>query len=86
MGHMPVYSIRQFWIHRRTAGNVNPEVFFSAHSFEHQKGVGQGNEGDMMMASPPGATLGVLLLNTLHGVYDLPCPGLLGIPDHHPLV
>src|SRR4030042_3861751 len=40
-GHMPLYSIKHFWINRRTAGKVNPEVFFIAHLFQHQEGIGQ---------------------------------------------
>jgi len=54
-GHMPLYSIKHFWINRRTAGNVNPEVFFKAHSFQHQKGIGQGHQRDMMIPPLPRA-------------------------------
>ena len=55
IGHVPVYSIKHFWINRRTAGKVNPEVFFIAHPFQHQKGIGEGHQGDMMMPSLPRA-------------------------------
>ena len=48
---MSAYNIKHFWIHRRIFGNVNPEVFFIAHSFQHQKGIGQGNQGNIVM--PP---------------------------------
>jgi hypothetical protein len=34
IGHMALYSIKHFWINRRTAGKVNPEVFFIAHPFQ----------------------------------------------------
>src|SRR4030042_7003241 len=34
IGQMPLYSIKHFWINRRTAGKVNPEVFFIAHPFQ----------------------------------------------------
>jgi len=33
IGHMPLYNIKHFWINRRTAGKVNPEVFFIAQPF-----------------------------------------------------
>src|SRR4030043_377259 len=55
IGQMPLYSINHFWINRRTAGKVNPEVFFIAHPFQHQEGIGQGNQGDMMIPSLPRA-------------------------------
>jgi len=35
---MLLYNIKHFWINRRTAGKVNPEVFFIAHPFQHQEG------------------------------------------------
>ena len=57
IGQKPLYNINPRWIHRRTAGNVNPEVFFSAHLFQRQKGIGQSDQGDMMMPSLPGASL-----------------------------
>ena len=37
MGQMSVYNIRHFWINRRTAGNVNPEVFVIAHLFQESR-------------------------------------------------
>src|SRR4030043_1757550 len=55
IGQMPLYNINHFWINRRTAGKVNPEVFFIAHPFQHQEGIGQGNQGDMMIPSLPRA-------------------------------
>ena len=54
MGQMPVYNIKHFWINRRTAGKVNPEVFFIAHPFQRQEGIGQRHQGDMMMPPLPG--------------------------------
>ena len=50
---MPLYSIKHFWINRRTAGKVNPEVFFIAHPFQHQEGIGQRHQRDMMMPPLP---------------------------------
>src|SRR4030043_720075 len=55
IGQMPLYNINHFWINRRTAGKLNPEVFFIAHPFQHQEGLGQGNQGDMMIPSLPRA-------------------------------
>src|SRR4030042_490027 len=55
IGQMPLYSIKHFWINRRTAGKVNPAVFFIAHPFQQQEGIGQGNQGDMMIPSLPRA-------------------------------
>ena len=55
IGHVPLYSIKHFWINRRTAGNVNPEVFFIADSLKHQKGIGQGHQRDMMIPPLPRA-------------------------------
>ena len=52
-GHTPLYSIKHFWINRRTAGKVNPEVFFGAHSFQHQEGIGQRYQRDVMMPPLP---------------------------------
>jgi hypothetical protein len=43
MGQMPMYNIKHRWINRRTAGKVNPEVFFLAYPFQHQKSIGEGN-------------------------------------------
>jgi len=37
MGQMPLYNIKHRWINRRTAGKVNPEVFFIAHPFQNQE-------------------------------------------------
>src|SRR4030043_817504 len=54
-GHMPMYSIKHFWINRRTAGKVNPEVFFIADPFQHQEGIGQRYQRDMMMPPLPRA-------------------------------
>ena len=55
IGHVPMYSIKHFWINRRTAGKVNPEVFFIAHPFQHQKSIGQRHQRDMMMPPLPRA-------------------------------
>src|SRR5450756_742648 len=52
-GHMPLYSIKHFWINRRTAGKVNPEVFFIVHPFEHQEGIGQRYQCDVVMPPLP---------------------------------
>ena len=57
---MPLYNIKHFWINRRTAGKVNPEVFFIAHLFQHQKSIGQCHQRDMMMPSLPRATFKVI--------------------------
>ena len=38
---MPIYNIKHFWIHRRTAGNVNPEVFFIGHPDDHASKTGR---------------------------------------------
>jgi len=42
IGQKPLYNSNYRWVHRRTAGKVNPEVFFIAHLFQRQKGIGQG--------------------------------------------
>ena len=52
-GHTPLYSNKHFWINRRTAGKVNPEVFFGTHSFQHQEGIGQRYQRDVMMPPLP---------------------------------
>ena len=54
-GHTPLYSIKHFWINRRTAGKVNPKVFFIAHPFQHQEGIGQRHQRDMMIPPLPRA-------------------------------
>ena len=56
MGQMPLYNIKHCWINRRTAGKGNPEVFFIAHPFQNQKGIGQSDQGDMVMPSLPRTT------------------------------
>ena len=53
IGQVPMYSIKHFWINRRTAGKVNPEVFFGAHPFQHQEGIGQRYQRDVMMPPLP---------------------------------
>src|SRR4030065_1908915 len=55
VGHIPLYSIKPLWIKRRTAGKVNPEVFFIAHPFKHQKSIGQRHQCHMMMPPLPRA-------------------------------
>src|SRR5512137_2174142 len=60
IGHVPMYSIKHFWINRRTAGKVNPEVFFIAHSLQHQKSIGQRHQRDMMVPPLPRAAFEVI--------------------------
>ena len=62
---MPVYISKNFWIHRRTAGNVNPEVFFIPESFQHEKRISQTNQGDMMMPALPRTAFEMIQTPTL---------------------
>jgi hypothetical protein len=52
---MPLYTIKHFGINRRTPGKVNPEVFFIAHSFQYQEGIGQRHQRDIMILPLPRA-------------------------------
>jgi hypothetical protein len=57
IGQKPLYNNRSFWIHRRTACKVNPEIFFIGQPFEQQKRISHSYQGHMMMPSLPRTTL-----------------------------
>jgi hypothetical protein len=64
---VPVNKIKHPWINRRTAGKVNPEFFFSAHPLKYQKGIGKGDQGNLVMPSLPGAAFEMIQTNrSLH--------------------
>jgi len=48
--HRPLYSLKHFGNNRWADGKVNPKVFM-VYSFQNQKGIGQGHQGDIL--APP---------------------------------
>jgi len=51
---MRVQISNSLWIHRRTVGNVNPEVFIP-QSHKHQEGICHSHQSHMVMPALPGA-------------------------------